>query len=83
MQRYAMRCGGKLSKANASALCGAMLEKLSVSTAELVCPDILFTSKVFHFELHAVQVRPGGCQAQESAQRLCGAEEFVEAAVGP
>ena len=63
MQRHAVRCGCELCQVDSGALCGAVLEKRSVSTAELICPCVFLTNEMLNFKLHAVQMGPSCCKA--------------------
>ena len=50
MQSDAVRCRSQFCEANASAIGTAVLEEGDVVSAELVCPDVLFSREVFELK---------------------------------
>ena len=57
----------QLCKRDAHALGGAMLQEADASADERVSKDVLFASQVLDLKLYAMQMGPGGREAQEGA----------------
>ena len=55
-----------------------MLQEADAPATGGIGPDVLFASQVLDLKLHAVQLSPGGGEAQKGAERLGGSKETVD-----